>query len=113
MRSRLHFYHEANKVRTFFRLIFTVALLCLGIDGVMDHQRLSLNPIGNGALHLVLCHAPKLTADITVMVAIGSFNVVSMISMMVCPEYNRQLSVAVPAQELLWRTTRRSSHDRE
>ena len=41
VRSRLHFYHEGNKVRTFCRIGFVVGTLALGIDGLTTQKRLN------------------------------------------------------------------------
>nr|KIR84257.1 hypothetical protein I308_05268 [Cryptococcus tetragattii IND107] len=38
VRSRLHFYHEANKVRTFFRFLYSSCMMVLGIDGLTTRR---------------------------------------------------------------------------
>ncbi|RXK34815.1 hypothetical protein M231_07933 [Tremella mesenterica] len=45
VRSRLHFYHEANKVRTFFRLAFVFCACTLGVDGLTPEKRINLTPV--------------------------------------------------------------------
>jgi hypothetical protein len=55
VRSRLHFYHgalklrtkltaEANKVRTFLRLIFVATTFILGIDGLTPEMKINSTP---------------------------------------------------------------------
>lgn len=43
VRSRLHFYHELNTVRTFFRYTFTLPLFILGGDGTTKAAVINLN----------------------------------------------------------------------
>ncbi|OCF37284.1 hypothetical protein I316_01193 [Kwoniella heveanensis BCC8398] len=43
VRSRLHFYHEANKIRTFFRALFSICMIILGVDGMTDAKRVNMN----------------------------------------------------------------------
>ncbi|WVQ65330.1 uncharacterized protein L199_003506 [Kwoniella botswanensis] len=43
VRSRLHFYHEANKIRNFFRAVFAICMMILGIDGLTETKRIHLN----------------------------------------------------------------------
>ncbi|OXH00080.1 hypothetical protein C369_07288 [Cryptococcus neoformans A5-35-17] len=47
VRSRLHFYHEANKVRTFFRFIYSTGMIVLGVDGLTEKQLISNTPIAS------------------------------------------------------------------
>ncbi|WVQ73350.1 hypothetical protein IAR50_002918 [Cryptococcus sp. DSM 104548] len=47
VRSRLHFYHEANKVRTFFRFIYSVGMIILGADGLSAKQLISNTPVAS------------------------------------------------------------------
>nr|XP_019047200.1 hypothetical protein I302_03807 [Kwoniella bestiolae CBS 10118]OCF26130.1 hypothetical protein I302_03807 [Kwoniella bestiolae CBS 10118] len=51
VRSRLHFYHQANKVRTFFRALFTACILTLGIDALTVEKRVNLNHIAADLIH--------------------------------------------------------------
>nr|XP_019008507.1 uncharacterized protein I206_07066 [Kwoniella pini CBS 10737]OCF47288.1 hypothetical protein I206_07066 [Kwoniella pini CBS 10737] len=53
VRSRLHFYHQANKVRTFFRALFTTCILILGIDALTDEKKINLNHIASDLLHQI------------------------------------------------------------
>ncbi|WWD21474.1 hypothetical protein CI109_105960 [Kwoniella shandongensis] len=68
VRARLHFYHEVNKVRTFFRLLFTSTIMILAIDGLTEKKRINLTP---------------LAADILNQISYGSFFFVCIISIMV------------------------------
>nr|XP_018262112.1 uncharacterized protein I303_05127 [Kwoniella dejecticola CBS 10117]OBR84270.1 hypothetical protein I303_05127 [Kwoniella dejecticola CBS 10117] len=54
VRSRLHFYHEANKIRTFFRALFAVCMIIIGIDGMTDAKRINLNPLANDLLTQII-----------------------------------------------------------
>ncbi|OCF45904.1 hypothetical protein I317_00392 [Kwoniella heveanensis CBS 569] len=54
VRSRLHFYHQANKARTFFRFIFTSCVLILGVDGLTQKKRINLNHLVSGESQRVL-----------------------------------------------------------
>ncbi|WWC59274.1 uncharacterized protein I303_101824 [Kwoniella dejecticola CBS 10117] len=53
VRSRLHFYHQANKVRTFFRALFTTCILILGIDALTEAKKINLNHIAGDLLHQI------------------------------------------------------------
>ncbi|WRT64787.1 uncharacterized protein IL334_001721 [Kwoniella shivajii] len=53
VRSRLHFYHEANKVRTFFRAIFTTCILILGVDALTKERKINMNHIAADLLHQI------------------------------------------------------------
>ncbi|WVN89877.1 uncharacterized protein L203_105107 [Cryptococcus depauperatus CBS 7841] len=53
VRSRLHFYHEANKVRTFFRFLFSVGMIVLGIDG-LTKQRIANTPLASDLVSQVV-----------------------------------------------------------
>ncbi|RSH92128.1 hypothetical protein EHS25_008543 [Saitozyma podzolica] len=65
VRSRLHYYHEANKVRTLFRSLFTTSVLILGIDGLTTAKVVNEN---------------RLAADLLIQVASGSYFFASVIS---------------------------------
>lgn len=47
---RLFVYHDLNKLRTVLRYIFTLALLVLGADGVLENPIINLNPIAGSML---------------------------------------------------------------
>lgn len=67
VRSRLHYYHEANKVRTFFRLIFCASVIILGGDAITKTAKINRTPMAS---------------DILTAIAAGSLLVVMMISIM-------------------------------
>ncbi|WWD18707.1 hypothetical protein CI109_103161 [Kwoniella shandongensis] len=50
VRSRLHFYHEANKVRTFFRFMFAASMMILGIDALTTAEKINNTPLANDIL---------------------------------------------------------------
>ncbi|WVQ98039.1 hypothetical protein IAU59_005161 [Kwoniella sp. CBS 9459] len=68
VRSRLHFYHQANKVRTFFRFIFTSCVLVLGADGLTEKKRINLNHLVSDLLHQLSFGAYFFASIISVMV---------------------------------------------
>ncbi|WVF69827.1 hypothetical protein IAT40_004606 [Kwoniella sp. CBS 6097] len=68
VRSRLHFYHQANKVRTFFRFIFTSSVLVLGADGLTEKKRINLNHLVSDFLHQLSFGAYFFASIISVMV---------------------------------------------
>ncbi|KAK8858815.1 hypothetical protein IAR55_003045 [Kwoniella newhampshirensis] len=53
VRSRLHFYHEANKVRTFFRFLYAACLMALGADALTTVQRINDTPLANDLLQQI------------------------------------------------------------
>ncbi|WVQ96324.1 hypothetical protein IAU59_003428 [Kwoniella sp. CBS 9459] len=50
VRSRLHFYHEANKIRTFFRALFSACMIIMGVDGMTEAKRVNMSHMANGQL---------------------------------------------------------------
>ncbi|KAE8542188.1 hypothetical protein D1P53_001673 [Cryptococcus gattii VGV] len=50
VRSRLHFYHEANKVRTFFRFLYSSCMMVLGIDGLTKRRLIASTPLASDLL---------------------------------------------------------------
>ncbi|WWC96542.1 hypothetical protein V866_003410 [Kwoniella sp. B9012] len=54
VRSRLHFYHEANKIRNFFRAVFAICMMILGIDGLTEAKRIHFNNLASDLLtHII------------------------------------------------------------
>ncbi|KAK8847382.1 hypothetical protein IAR55_005240 [Kwoniella newhampshirensis] len=51
VRARLHFYHEANKVRTFFRVLFSVDIMVMGIDGLTEKKTINSNHLAADLLN--------------------------------------------------------------
>ncbi|WVQ84977.1 hypothetical protein IAT38_007141 [Cryptococcus sp. DSM 104549] len=47
VRSRLHFYHEANKFRTFFRATFSIGMVILGADGLTTSATIANTPLAS------------------------------------------------------------------
>ncbi|WWC86922.1 uncharacterized protein L201_001801 [Kwoniella dendrophila CBS 6074] len=68
VRSRLHFYHQANKVRTFFRALFTTCILILGIDSLTKDKIINVNHIASDLLHQISFGAYFFANIISVMV---------------------------------------------
>ncbi|OCF58835.1 hypothetical protein L486_03325 [Kwoniella mangroviensis CBS 10435] len=68
IRSRLHFYHQANKVRTFFRAFFTICILTLGTDALTEGKKINLNHIAADLLHQLSFGAYFFAKIISVMV---------------------------------------------
>ncbi|OXC69956.1 hypothetical protein AYX13_01298 [Cryptococcus neoformans] len=54
VRSRLHFYHEANKVRTFFRFLYSSGMVVLGIDGLSTRQLIATTPLASDLMSQML-----------------------------------------------------------
>ncbi|WWC70997.1 uncharacterized protein I206_104950 [Kwoniella pini CBS 10737] len=54
VRSRLHFYHEANKIRTFFRALFAICMIIIGIDGMTEAKRINMNRLANDLLTQII-----------------------------------------------------------
>lgn len=54
VRSRLHFYHEANKIRTFFRFLYSSGMIILGIDGLTARQLIARSPLASDLLSQML-----------------------------------------------------------
>ncbi|WVF68856.1 hypothetical protein IAT40_003629 [Kwoniella sp. CBS 6097] len=85
VRSRLHFYHEANKIRTFFRAVFSICMIILGVDGMTEAKRVNLNHIAN---------------DLLTQMVLGSFFFVLIISFVLylprswTPEHEQRIMVA-------------------
>ncbi|KGB79172.2 hypothetical protein CNBG_5010 [Cryptococcus deuterogattii R265] len=50
VRSRLHFYHEGNKVRTFFRFLYSSCMMVLGIDGLTKRRLIASTPLASDLL---------------------------------------------------------------
>jgi len=53
VRTRLHFFHEANKMRFFFRFLFICCALTLGIDGLTKERRVNTSHLAADLLEQV------------------------------------------------------------
>ncbi|WRT68027.1 uncharacterized protein IL334_005002 [Kwoniella shivajii] len=86
VRSRLHFYHEANKIRTFFRALFAVCMMILGIDGMTEAKKINMNPLASGKFHSALDKNPPVNdcfrLDLLAQTLFGSFTFVLVISIL-------------------------------
>lgn len=54
VRVRLHTYHTLNKIRTFFRLTFSVPLVILGADGHTKAMMINMNPLATDFLASII-----------------------------------------------------------
>ncbi|ORY31012.1 hypothetical protein BCR39DRAFT_587665 [Naematelia encephala] len=54
VRTRLHFYHELNKVRTFSRTVLALSCLTLGADGLTEKKRINTSRVAPDTLEQIL-----------------------------------------------------------
>ncbi|KAG1794128.1 uncharacterized protein HD556DRAFT_440570 [Suillus plorans] len=65
---RLTKFHELNCIRVFFRFLFTVPLLILGIDGVRPHQHINDNMFATDLLGMIASIGCTVSSGITLII---------------------------------------------
>ncbi|KAG2109380.1 uncharacterized protein F5147DRAFT_693087 [Suillus discolor] len=65
---RLTKFHELNCIRVFFRFLFTVPLVILGIDGVRPHQHINDNMFATDLLGMISVIGCVVSSGITLMI---------------------------------------------
>lgn len=65
---RLTKFHELNCIRVFFRFLFTVPLVILGIDGVRPHQHINDNMFATDLLGMISVIGCIVSSGITLMI---------------------------------------------